>query len=164
MGATTDTRAKARLKGDRYRVKGWTWEFFRVSLRVMPREEFCYWGFDRGVVIAGDEVLIQFMSGKPMRVAWAGSWSAQSSAALCAARKKQTRCATLLRTGQRTICSVRIHITAHPSAVDEIHSRANTIDLDYGGLYGNDLDDWLRAERNLTEAHQLRAGAKDKNP
>jgi hypothetical protein len=55
-------------------------------------------------------------------------------------------------------------ITAHPSAVDEIHSRANTIDLDYGGLNGNDLDDWLRAERNLTEAHQLRAGAKDKNP
>jgi hypothetical protein len=54
-------------------------------------------------------------------------------------------------------------LTAHPPAVDEIHSRANTIDLDYRGLCGNDLDDWLRAERKLTKAHQLRAGAKDKN-
>jgi hypothetical protein len=54
--------------------------------------------------------------------------------------------------------------TGHPPAGDEIQNRADAIHLDYGGLYGNDLDDWLRAERELTEAHRLRASAKDKNP
>jgi hypothetical protein len=54
--------------------------------------------------------------------------------------------------------------TGQPPTVGEIQYRANTIDLDCGGLYGNDLDDWLRAERELTEAHRLRASAKDKNP
>jgi hypothetical protein len=53
--------------------------------------------------------------------------------------------------------------TEQPPTVGEIQYRANTIDLDYGGLCGNDLDDWLRAERELTEAHRLRASAKDKN-
>jgi len=54
--------------------------------------------------------------------------------------------------------------TVHPPAVNEVQNRANTIQLDYGGLYGNDLDDWLRAERELTEAYHLRASPKDKNP
>jgi hypothetical protein len=53
--------------------------------------------------------------------------------------------------------------TGHPPTVDAIQHCANTIDLDYGGLCGNDLDDWLRAERELTEAHRLRASANDKN-
>jgi len=54
--------------------------------------------------------------------------------------------------------------TGQPPTLGEIQCRADTIDLDYGGLYGNDLDDWLRAERELTEARRLRASAKDKNP
>jgi hypothetical protein len=54
--------------------------------------------------------------------------------------------------------------TGQPPTLGEIQCRANTIDLDYGGLYGNDLDDWLRAQRELTEAHYLRASAQDKNP
>src|ERR1700722_13026690 len=37
--------------------------------------------------------------------------------------------------------------TGQPPTLGEIQCRADTIDLDYGGLYGNDLDDWLRAER-----------------
>ena len=52
----------------------------------------------------------------------------------------------------------------HTPASDEIQYRANPIQRDYGGLYGNDLDDWLRAERELTEAHYLRASAQEKNP
>ncbi len=54
--------------------------------------------------------------------------------------------------------------TEHPPAVNEVQNRANTIQLDYGGLYGNDLDDWLRAEREQTEAHYLHTSARDKNP
>jgi Protein of unknown function (DUF2934) len=54
--------------------------------------------------------------------------------------------------------------TGHPPTGDEIQNRANTIHLDYGGLYGNDPDDWLRAERELTAAHRQRASAQDKNP
>lgn len=55
-------------------------------------------------------------------------------------------------------------LTVKPPTVGETQYRANTIHLDCGGLYGNDLDDWLRAERELTAAHRLRASAKDKNP
>lgn len=54
--------------------------------------------------------------------------------------------------------------TGHPPTVDEIQYRAYKIHLDHGGLYGYDLDDWLHAERELTEAHRLRASSKDKNP
>jgi len=54
--------------------------------------------------------------------------------------------------------------TGHPPTVDEIQYRAYKIHLDHGGLYGYDLDDWLHAERELTEAHRLRASTKDKNP
>jgi hypothetical protein len=54
--------------------------------------------------------------------------------------------------------------TGHPPTVDEIQYRAYRIHLDHGGLYGYDLDDWLRAERELTEAHRFRTSAKDKNP
>ena len=54
--------------------------------------------------------------------------------------------------------------TGHPPTVDEIQYRAYKIHLDHGGLYGYDLDDWLHAERELTEAHRLRASTKAKNP
>ena len=53
--------------------------------------------------------------------------------------------------------------TGHPPTVDEIQYRAYRIHLDHGGLYGYDLDDWLHAERELTEAHRLCANTKDKN-
>jgi hypothetical protein len=37
----------------------------------------------------------------------------------------------------------------HPSH-DEIAARAYQIYIERGGTYGNDQDDWLRAERELT--------------
>lgn len=33
---------------------------------------------------------------------------------------------------------------------DEIRQRAYAIHIDRGGSHGNDLDDWLRAEQELT--------------
>ena len=54
--------------------------------------------------------------------------------------------------------------TGHPPTVNEIQYRAYRIHLDHGGLYGYDLDDWLCAERELTEAHRCRTSTKDKNP
>jgi hypothetical protein len=53
--------------------------------------------------------------------------------------------------------------TGHPPTGDEIQNRASSIHLDYGGSYGNDPDDWLRAERELAAAQCQRASAKDKN-
>jgi DUF2934 family protein len=55
-------------------------------------------------------------------------------------------------------------LAGHPPTLDEIQYRAYRIHLDHGGLYGYDLDDWLQAERELTEAHGLGTGTKDKNP
>ena len=46
-----------------------------------------------------------------------------------------------------------------PPTLDEIQLRAYQIHLDHGGLYGYDLDDWLQAERELTE----RPGTSTKN-
>jgi hypothetical protein len=137
--AGTDTKAKARLKGDRYRVKGWTWEFFRFSLRVMPRAI----------------LLLGFRSPRCHR------WRRSTDPNLCpgspcgwlglgVGRAALRRCVPLERNkldAQPAADGAANHLqcadpfTAHPPAVDEIHSRANTIDLDYGGLYGNDLDD-----------------------
>jgi len=54
--------------------------------------------------------------------------------------------------------------TGHPPTGDEIHACAHTIRLDYGGLYGNDLDDWLRAEREMAATRRQRASAKDRYP
>jgi hypothetical protein len=54
--------------------------------------------------------------------------------------------------------------TGYPPTVDEIQYRAYRIQLDHGGLYGYDLDNWLHAERELTEARRLRASTKDKKP
>jgi Protein of unknown function (DUF2934) len=55
-------------------------------------------------------------------------------------------------------------LTGHPPTLDEIQHRAYGIHLDLGGLYGYDLDDWLQAERELTNAHRLRTSTQDKNP
>jgi len=55
-------------------------------------------------------------------------------------------------------------LTGHPPTLDEIQHRAYRIHLDHGGLYGYDLDDWLQAERELTDAHRLRTSTKNKNP
>jgi hypothetical protein len=54
--------------------------------------------------------------------------------------------------------------TGRPPTVHEIRHRAYQIHLDHGGLNGYDLDDWLHAERELTDAHRLRASTKEKNP
>jgi hypothetical protein len=49
---------------------------------------------------------------------------------------------------------------AHPSAglaptLQEIEMRAYSIHLAHGSTYGNDLDDWLQAERELAEERRL---------
>ena len=42
----------------------------------------------------------------------------------------------------------------HPSR-DEIRQRAFEIHIERGGIHGCDLDDWLQAEKELTEKLQL---------
>jgi Protein of unknown function (DUF2934) len=49
---------------------------------------------------------------------------------------------------------------AHPSAglaptLEEIEMRAYSIHLAHGSTHGNDFDDWLQAERELTEERRL---------
>jgi hypothetical protein len=45
----------------------------------------------------------------------------------------------------------------HPLTADEIQYRASRIQLDDGGLFGYELDDWFHGERELTEAQHFRA-------
>jgi hypothetical protein len=47
--------------------------------------------------------------------------------------------------------------TGEPPTVDAIQHCADTIHLDCGGLYGNDLDDGLRAEREQSRTASSRA-------
>jgi Protein of unknown function (DUF2934) len=49
----------------------------------------------------------------------------------------------------------------HPPTLDQIQIRAYRIHLDRGGLYGYDLDDWLQAERELSEAYRVDANTKE---
>lgn len=49
---------------------------------------------------------------------------------------------------------------AHPSSglapkLHEIEMRAYSIHLAHGSVHGNDLDDWLQAERELAEERRL---------
>jgi hypothetical protein len=47
--------------------------------------------------------------------------------------------------------------TGDPPTVDAVQHRANSTRLDCGGLYGKDLDDWLRAEREQSRTTSSRA-------
>jgi hypothetical protein len=46
----------------------------------------------------------------------------------------------------------------HTPGHEEIRLRAYKIYIEHGGLPGNELDDWLRAERELDPAATAKAG------
>jgi hypothetical protein len=43
---------------------------------------------------------------------------------------------------------------SNPPSLEEIRQRAYEIHVERGGTHGQDLDDWLQAERELAEKYQ----------
>jgi hypothetical protein len=51
--------------------------------------------------------------------------------------------------------------SGHEPTQVEIQQRAYRIHVDRGGQHGNDLDDWLQAEQELTKEHRTEPGGTD---
>ena len=54
--------------------------------------------------------------------------------------------------------------TENAPTPEEIRKRAFEIHIERGGIHGCDLDDWLKAERELQEKYNRSSHVEPKNP
>jgi pyruvate/2-oxoglutarate dehydrogenase complex dihydrolipoamide acyltransferase (E2) component len=65
-------------------------------------------------------------------------------------------------TVQSTLDSAKTAVTKNAPTPEEIRKRAFEIHIERGGIHGCDLDDWLRAERELREKHNANSDVEPK--